>query len=70
MKKRKTNMADTKCVCSSLRKDGELAQQVRTFQVLYDKAEKGYKERGVEQNAWNEVASNLEFVENGENKVL
>ena len=54
----------------SLRADDELAEQVRTFQVLYDKAEKGYKERAVKQNAWNEVASNLEFVENAVKNVF
>ena len=42
-----------------------LAEKVEHFPVMYDKHVKGYKERGVVTNAWDTVASDLEFVENG-----
>ena len=42
-----------------------LPEKVKHFPVLYDKQVKGYMERDVVTNAWDTVASDLEFVENG-----
>ena len=49
----------------SLKAEEILAEKVKHFPVMYDKQVKGYKERGVVTNAWDTVASDLEFVENG-----
>ena len=49
----------------SLKAEEILAEKVEHFPVMYDKQVKGYKERGVVTNAWDTVASDLEFVENG-----
>ena len=49
----------------SLKAEEILAEKVEHFPVVYDKQVKGYKERGVVTNAWDTVASDLEFVENG-----
>ena len=38
---------------------------MKHFPVLCDKQVKGYKERDVVTNAWDTVASDLGFVENG-----
>ena len=38
-------------------------QEARLYPTLYDKSDKGYKERHVVMNAWNKVAEKLEFVE-------
>ena len=43
-----------------------LAETVKHFPVLYDKQVKGYKDRDMVTNAWDTVASDLEFVENGQ----
>ena len=48
-----------------LKEEEMLAEKVKHFPVLYDKQVKGYKERDVVTNAWDTVASDLEFVENG-----
>ena len=49
----------------SLKAEEILAEKMEHFPVMYDKQVKGYKERGVVTNAWDTVASDLEFVENG-----
>ena len=33
--------------------------------MLFDKSHKGYKEKVAVENAWNEVADGLDFIENG-----
>ena len=43
-----------------------LAEKVEHFPVMYDKHVKCCKERDVVTNAWDAVASDLEFLENGE----
>ena len=43
-----------------------LAEKVKQYPCLFDKSKKAYKERDVVKNAWEAVASSLEFVENGE----
>ena len=50
----------------SLKEEEMLAETVKHFPVLYDKQVKGYKDRDVVTNAWDTVASDLEFVENGQ----
>ena len=40
-------------------------EKVKHFPVLCDKQVKGYKKRDVVTNAWDTVASDLGFVENG-----
>ena len=49
----------------SLKVEEMLAEKVEHFPVMYDKHVKGYKERDVVTNAWDAVASDLEFLENG-----
>ena len=49
----------------NLKEEEMLAEKVKLFPVLYNKQEKGYKEKDVVINAWNAVANELEFVENG-----
>ena len=49
----------------SLKVEEMLAEKVEHFPVMYDKNVKGYKERDVVTNAWDAVASDLEFLENG-----
>ena len=45
--------------------DGELVEHMKRFPCLYNKSAKSYKERHAAKNAWAEVASSLEFVEDG-----
>ena len=49
----------------SLKEEEMLTEKVKHFPVLYDKQVMGYKERDVVTNAWDTVASDLGFVENG-----
>ena len=42
-----------------------LAETVKGYPCLFDKTDKGYKEKDVVINAWSEVAKQLDFVENG-----
>ena len=39
-----------------------LCELVRQYPVIYDKSYKGYKEKNVEENAWQEIASALDFL--------
>ena len=48
---------------SSFTEDEELAKQGKSFPCVYNKSAKSYKEKHVVRNAWAEVTSNLEFVE-------
>ena len=48
----------------SLKEEEMLAEKVKHFSVLHRKQVKGYKERDVVTNAWDTVASDLEFPEN------
>ena len=54
-----------KMAAVSLQEEELLAESVRIFPVLYDKSEKGYKEKDVVSNAWGKVAEKLDFIENG-----
>ena len=48
-----------------LQEEEMLAEKVQGFPVLYDKRVKGFKEKDAVQNAWEKVAENLVFAENG-----
>lgn len=47
----------------SLTEDEKLAEEVRKYSCLYDKADKGYKERDRVKNAWKEVELSLGYEE-------
>ena len=49
----------------SLNEDKLLAECVSQYPCLYNKACKEYKERDVVINAWREVVTELEFLEDG-----
>lgn len=64
-------MADKKKKLS-IDQEEKLAFQVKRFPCLFDKTDKGYKEKDCVANCWNEVADSLDFIENGkfeDNKV-
>ena len=42
-----------------------LCEEVRKYPVLFDKSQTGYKEQVTVSNAWNAVAKELPFAENG-----
>lgn len=48
----------------NLKKEELLCEKLREFPVLFDKSHKGYKEKVAVENAWNEVADGLDFIEN------
>ena len=56
---------ERKMISFSLQDEELLAEEVKLFPVLYDKTEKGYKEKDVVTNAWVIVAEKLDFIENG-----
>ena len=43
-------------------KEETLAEAVRQFPVIFDKTEKGHKERDTVENAWREVVKGVEFL--------
>ena len=49
----------------SLQDEELLAEEVKRFPVLYDKTEKGYKEKDFVTDAWVKVAEKLDFIESG-----
>ena len=55
------NMAFSLCLADQER----LAETVKAFPCLYDKTKKGYQEKDVVTNAWNSVANQLDFIEDG-----
>ena len=55
------NMAFSLCLADEER----LAETVKVFPCLHDKTKKGYKEKDVITNAWNSVANQLDFIEDG-----
>lgn len=52
----------------SLKEEELLAEKVRDYPILYNKACKGYKEKVAVENAWREVSDGLEFIENGKKR--
>ena len=55
---------------TALQENEELAETVQTFPCLYDKLGKEYKDKNVVQNAWKEVAGQLDFIENSKFFIL
>ena len=49
----------------SVSEEERLSEVVRNYPILYDKTQKGYKERDAVENAWNEVSTLLDFVQSG-----
>ena len=54
----------------TLRQEETLSEEVKLYPCLFDKADKGYKERDCVENAWQEVAQKLSFLETGKNQIL
>ena len=50
----------------ALSQEEKLAEKVKEYPCLYDKKAKGHKERDVMKNAWQSVADQLVFAENGQ----
>ena len=48
-----------------LQEEEMLPEKMDGFSVLYDKRIRGFKEKNSVQNAWEKVAKNLDFTENG-----
>ena len=63
-------MTDKQRTALSLQKNEELAELVQTFPCLYDKYKREYKDKNVVQNAWKEVADQLDFIENSKFFIL
>ena len=61
----KSKMADRKKL--SFQEEEKLSFQVKKFPCLFDKSDKGYKEKDCVANAWKAVADDcLEFMNDGE----
>ena len=54
-----------KMVALVLSQEEKLSEIVKQYHCLYDKTSKGYKEKDAVNNAWREVANEVEFAENG-----
>ena len=52
-------------VALCLAHEERLSEIVKTLPYLDDKTTKGYKEKDVSANAWNKVAEQLDFIEDG-----
>ena len=52
-------------VSPEISREEELSETVRSFPVLYEKSYKGNKEKDAMKNAWDAVATALEFIPNG-----
>ena len=48
---------------ASLLEEETLAEVVRRYPCIYDKADKGYKEKDRKSNAWKEIDAELGFKE-------
>ena len=61
-----TKMAENKIRRQALtiQENGELAEAVRKYPCLFEKSKKEYKDKIVTENAWKEVADQLEFISN------
>ena len=44
-------------------REEELSETVKSFPVLYDKSNKGFKEKHAVKNAWDGVATALQFMQ-------
>ena len=59
----KKQMADRRKL--SLGNEEKLSFQVKKFPCLFDKTDKGYKEKDCTSNAWKAVADSLDFLTDG-----
>ena len=50
----------------TVQENEELAEVIRKYPCLYDKSKKEHKDKNVTENAWKEVADQLDFIQNGE----
>ena len=50
----------------TVRENEELAEVIQKYPCLYDKSKKEYKDKNFTENAWKEVADQLDFIQNGE----
>lgn len=49
----------------TIEEEEKLAHHVKMYPCLFDKTDKGFKERDCTANSWQQVASALEFVDDG-----
>ena len=63
-------MADKRRAALSFQENEELAETVWKFPCFYDKPKKEYKDKNAVQNAWKEVADQLDFIENSKFFIL
>lgn len=49
----------------SLLEEEKLTEKIKDYPILYDKSQKGYKERDAVNNAWRDVADGLDFIDSG-----
>ena len=49
-------------VSLDISRDEELSKTVKSFPVLYDKSQKGFKEKDSVKNAWDRVATAFESI--------
>ena len=49
----------------TIENEEQLAHEVKKYPCLFDKADKGYKEKDCVSNAWREVATSLDFIRSG-----
>ena len=47
----------------NLLKEEELSEAIRSYPVIYDKRNRGYKDKNIVNNAWKEFVDSLDFVE-------
>lgn len=52
-------------IALSLGENEELAEVVKQYPCLYNKAKKEYKDKAVVENSWKKVAEKLDFIEDG-----
>ena len=50
----------------TVQENEELAEVIRKYPCLFDKSKKECKDKNVTENAWKEVADQLDFIQNGE----
>ena len=49
----------------SIVQEENLCELIRQYPVIFDKSHKGYKEKDVGENAWQGIASALDFLSTG-----
>ena len=49
----------------SIVKEENFCELVRQYPLIFDKSHKGYKAKDVEENAWQEITSAIDFLSTG-----